>query len=50
MDMVFGETAAHEEKKLMRQIEARLTGRHADNIAKDIPSLAEHIEKVAENV
>jgi hypothetical protein len=44
MDVVFGDTAAHEEKQRMRQIEAQLTGQHLRGVEKDKAASEEHIE------
>jgi len=49
MDAVFGDTAAHEEKQRMRQIEAQLTGQHISAVEKEA-ALEEHVDKADENV
>lgn len=46
MDLVFGDTAAHEEKERMRQIEAQLTGRTLGSDAKAAIITEEHAEHV----
>lgn len=44
MDEVFGDPAAHEEKQIMRQIEAQLTGQHIRAADKEKAAIEEQIE------
>lgn len=47
MDEVFGDTAAHEEKRRMREIEAQLAGQHLQGAQAEKPAdtaSAEHVE------
>ena len=47
MDEVFGDTAAHEEKQRMREIEAQLAGQHLQGVQAEKPASntsAEHVE------
>jgi hypothetical protein len=44
MDVVFGDTAAFEEKQRMRQIEAQLSGQHLSVLQKEKIISEEHVE------
>ncbi|TVY76163.1 MFS glucose transporter mfs1 [Lachnellula suecica] len=50
MDEVFGDTAAHEEKQRMRQIEAQLTGQHISAAEKEKAVQEEHVDGAYVNV
>lgn len=45
MDLIFGDTAAHEEKKRIKHIEAELRGTPLDE-SEDLKPVAEHKEVV----
>jgi len=44
MDVVFGDTAAFEEKQRMRQIEAQLSGQHLSVLQKEKIITEENVE------
>lgn len=47
MDLIFGDTAAHEEKERIKEIEARLRGAHIADVEDDLMKPEDqHIETV----
>lgn len=50
MDGVFGDTAAHEEKRRIRLLEAQLTGQSIGVMGKEKAILEEHVDRADENV
>ncbi|TVY42665.1 MFS glucose transporter [Lachnellula occidentalis] len=50
MDEVFGDTAAHEEKQRIRQLEAQLTGQSISVVEKEKVILEEHVDRADESV